>query len=170
MAGALMAGLSLVLYWVLVYAYASQRKQDSAVEGDRACAIAVTRVERLLLGGRVLTPGVGGTAERLEFEYAARDEESGYFLLEGGVPEWRGPVALELQLQPDTGEQLLTQVESSQPDRVLARLGPSGQVRFTRLTDRLLEVSVVAESLRQGDATRSYRSQSLVRLYLQNQG
>jgi hypothetical protein len=177
-AGALMAGLSLVLFWAMLYAGAGQRKQDADTEGDRSCALAIARLEEKIQGGRVVAPVAGQTSDILLYRYPRRDASGNFFVLPGGAPQWLGPATVHLETDPQTSEQLLVCDEvisptggpPLQPKQMLARLGPLGSVSFSRPTDRLLRVTVVAQKQRDRDITRSFKSQSVVELYLQNQG
>lgn len=166
-----MAVLNVVLYWALVYAGAGQRKQDSASEGERACAIAVARLQERILGYRVMAPAVGVTAPSLSYMVASRDADGNFEVGPGGEPVWVGPLQLSTQLEPSTQEVLLTgpSDQNSAESQLLARLGPQGRVMFSRVSEKLLDVVVEAAHDHDVETTRSYRSRARVRIYLQNQ-
>lgn len=190
--GLIMVGLNLVLYWVMVYAASGQRKQDSSSQGERACGVALNKIQNRLLEARVLEPLVGDTSDTLVYEYASRTPDGGFALDATGNPIWMGPITLHLEVDPQSGEASLMGAQHTMapapspspplpnpspsasptpnPPQILMGLGPEGKLEFHRLSDHLLEVTVEAGRTTDKDASRSYHSRASVRLYLQNQG
>jgi hypothetical protein len=166
-AGSLLFMLSMVLYWVMIYAHADQRKHSSATTGQRAVGLALTRIEQRMLTARVQAPAVAsGPVDQLVFEYVDIDEATGELRTEpDGDPIWNGPATMSL----DAPSGVLRIIEAGEPPQVVANLGPTGEVKFERLGLRLLQVTVVAQETRPGDVTRSYRNERVAQIFIQNQ-
>lgn len=167
-AGTLLLGFSLVLHRVMLMASAGQRKQSVASDMTTECSLVATRIEQALRGGRLISPTMAdGTLTELNYEAAARNAAGHFEILPSGLPNWQGPVLVHLVAHPDGG-QLVQEDEVGQPPRVFGRLGDAGTVSFTRLSPSLLQLQIVGQITNPDDSSRSFRAETVTRLYLQN--
>lgn len=117
--------------------YASYQLKDS-VNGDvdRALSLTAGRLETLLRGCRVVTPGIGDTVATLEF-VAPEIDANGLIVVTGtGDPSWLPSQEVTLV----DGKLVI----SGATPVLIGNLGPSGAVSFERSGSRVLRASLTA--------------------------